>query len=96
MAEGIEQILKIAQHIKNAEVNGDKETYFESKYKTFKTKYPQLYKKVCTEKDFDMENLRFMLSMMDQINNKEKEQYNAEVMVGQMLFDKYVKPNVKQ
>lgn len=94
MDNEIEHVLKITAHIKASDEQ-DKESVFAEKYKTFKTKYPQLYKKVCTEKDFDMDNLRFMLQMVYQINNKEKEQYNAEVLVGQMLFDKYIKPNVQ-
>ena len=89
--EDIEHIMKIAQHIKTSEVE-NKEDFFENKFKVFKTKYPQLYKKVCTEKDFDMENLRFMLTMLNKIQTNEKDTFGAEAMIGQMLFDKYVKP----
>jgi hypothetical protein len=36
-----------------------------------------------------MANLAFMLNVM---SNKSNDKYGADVIVGQMLFDKYVKP----
>ena len=92
-SEDLDSIIKIARFIRASEVE-DKEKHFETKYSIFKTKYPQLYKKVCNEPDFDLQNLAFMLQMLDSINTNEKAQFDAEAMVGQMLFDKYVKPNV--
>lgn len=81
-------IIKIAHHIRNSSVE-NKEKYFEEKYKIFKTKYPQLYSKLCNDDEFDMANLAFMLNVM---SNKSNDKYGADVIVGQMLFDKYVKP----
>jgi hypothetical protein len=79
-------ILKIATYIRNSTVD-NKEEHFAEKYKVFKAKYPMLYKQICTDVEFDMSNLQYMLNVID---NK-KDAYAADVHVGQMLFDKYVK-----
>lgn len=93
--EDLESILKIASFLKASTVS-DKETHFHERFKVFRTKYPQLYKKACTEPDFDIDNLGFMLSMLDKVKKNEKDQLGAETLVGQMLFDKYVDPNKKK
>jgi hypothetical protein len=92
--DNVEHILKIAAIIKNS-TEENKEEFFQDRFKVFKTKYPQMYKKVCTEPDFDMNNLQFMLGMLNQIQTKQKETFDAEAMIGQMLYDKYVKPKVE-
>lgn len=91
--EDVDRILKIATHIKNSKEE-NKETFFQNKFKVFKAKYPQLYKKICTEADFDMNNLQLMLSMLNRIQRGETKAHDAEAVVGQALFDKYVKPTV--
>lgn len=81
-----EDIMKIAEYIGGSAVE-NKEEYFGEMYPVFKAKYPMLFKQLCTDPDFDMNNLKYMLSVLD---NK-KDAYSADVFVGQMLFDKYVK-----
>lgn len=88
-----EHVLKIVKYIVDSNVT-NKESHFETRFAVFKKKYPQLYKKACTETDFDMDNLRVMLNMINSIQSKEKEQFDAETLVGQMLYDKYIAPMV--
>lgn len=89
--DDVEHILKIANFIKNSNLENKEEAYGE-RFRVFKRKYPQLFKKICTEPDFDMDNLRLMLTMLNKIQTKEAETYDAEAVIGQVLFDKYVKP----
>ncbi len=81
-----EEIMKIAEYIRGSDVE-NKEEFFAEKYPVFKAKYPVLFKQLCTDPDFDMNNLKYMLNVL---SNK-KDAYSADVFVGQMLFDKYVK-----
>jgi hypothetical protein len=90
-----EQIIKIATYIRQSTVP-NKEEYFAEKFKTFKAKYPHLYSQLCTEENFDMNNLQFMLAMMQKVQNKEKDNYGADVVVGQMLYDKYLKEKLEK
>ena len=89
----VEHVLDIANTIRQSTI-ANKEDYFANRYQVFKQKFPQLYKKICNEESFDMGNLEFMLNMLQNIQTQKQDTYNAEVQVGQMLFDKYVKPNV--
>lgn len=91
----IEHILEIANTIRESTIV-NKEEYFKNRYQIFQKKFPQLYKKICNDDKFDMGNLKFMLDMIQGIQSQKQDTYNAEVQVGQMLFDKYVKNNVKQ
>lgn len=88
-----QHILDIAKCIRESNVP-NKEEYFKDRYQIFKKKYPQLYKKICSDETFDMENLKFMLHMLHDIQAKKETTYDAEVQIGQMLFNKYVKNNV--
>lgn len=89
------QIIKIATFIRQSNVQ-DKEAYFAEKFKTFRAKYPHLYSQLCTDSNFDMDNLQFMLHMMQRIQNKENDNYGADVVVGQMLYDKYLKEQLEK
>ena len=86
MAVNTVDIMKIAEYIRQSSVE-NKEEYFTEMYPVFKAKYPMLFKQLCNESDFDMNNLKYMLNILD----KKKDAHSADVFVGQMLFDKYVK-----
>ena len=86
MAMTSEDIMKIAEYIRGSAVE-NKEGFFAEMYPVFKAKYPMLFTQICTDPDFDMNNLKYMLNVL---SNK-KDAYSADVCVGQMLFDKYVK-----
>lgn len=79
-------ILKVAHYIIKSNVE-NKEEYFSDKYPVFKQKYPVLYKKICTEPNFDIKNLEYMVGVLESNKNN----HDQDVQVGQMLFDKYVK-----
>lgn len=71
----------------------NKEKYFEEKYPHFKDKYPHLLRTVCEGK-IDKNNIHFMLSMLNKMENNNMSQYDASVEVGTMLFKKYVEPKI--
>jgi hypothetical protein len=86
-------VLSIVQEVQNSKVN-DKKNHFEQKYPEFVKKYPGLFEMACNKTDMDMSNLNFMLSMLNKMNHENVSQYNASATVGQMLFSKYVEPNI--
>lgn len=90
-----QNILEIATLIRNSK-HRNKEAHFAEKYKAFRTQCPQLYKLLCTDADFDMGNLRFMLSALPGAATGPQGKHQADATVGSMLFDKYVKPNIKE
>lgn len=85
----IENIVVIIQN----STQKNKEEHYANIYPEFKQKYPLIYTMVCTTK-MDMNNLKFMLTMLAQMHKNEKTQYDASADVGQMLFDKYVDPKI--
>ena len=89
-----EQIMTIVNTIRQSKVK-DKAKHFENIYENFKTKYPTLYAKACSNDKLDTANLDFMISMLDKMNNENMTQYDASAHVGQMLYDKYIHDNIK-
>jgi hypothetical protein len=63
------------------------------KYSEFEEKYPKLFENVVS-KDFDIDNLKYMLNQMNEISENNLSQHDASVGVGGMLVDKYIKPNL--
>jgi hypothetical protein len=89
-----EQIMTIVDIIRQSKVK-NKTVHFEKIYENFKTKYPKLYEKACSNNEMDIANLNFMLSMLNKMNNENLTQYDASAQVGQMLYDKYIHDNIK-
>lgn len=89
-----EQIMTIVDTIRQSNVK-DKAKHFDKIYENFKTKYPKLYEKACSNNEMDIVNLNFMLSMLNRMNNENMTQYDASAQVGQMLYDKYIHDNIK-
>lgn len=89
-----EQIITIVDTIRQSKIK-DKASHFEKIYGNFKTKYPKLYEKACSNNEMDTANLNFMLSMLNKMNNENMTQYDASAQVGQMLYDKYIHDNIK-
>jgi hypothetical protein len=86
------KILEIAEEIKNS-VRRDKTEYYKTKYSSFEKEYPILFK-VCCDPNSDIAQLRFMISMLKNIQSNQMTEHVASVNVGQTLFDRYVKPNL--
>lgn len=89
-----EQIMTIVNTIRNSKVQ-NKAKHFESIYGNFKTKYPTLYEKACSDNKMDIDNLNYMLGMLNKMNNENMSQFDASAHVGQMLYDKYIHDNIK-
>ncbi len=94
-------IKNIVMDIKNIVIaiqesnNKNKEAYFAKIYPEFKEKYPMFYKIACTTK-MELANLDFMLAMLEKINTNLSTEFDASAEVGQMLFNKYVEPNLPE
>lgn len=89
-----EQILTIVNTIRESNVP-NKAQHFENIYGNFKKKYPTLYTKACSDNKMDLDNLTFMLGMLNKMNKDNVTQYDASAEVGQMLYDKYIHENIK-
>lgn len=89
-----EQIMTIVNTIRTSKVK-DKSKHFEKIFENFKSKYPTLYEKACSDNEMDVANLNFMLSMLSKMKNENMTQFDASAHVGQMLYDKYIHDNIK-
>jgi hypothetical protein len=86
-------ILKIVQTIQTSgKLN--KAEHFAARYPEFKDKYAALFEMACSEQKVDMQNLVYMMEMLDKMKESNLSQYDASAKVGQMLFDKYIEPNM--
>lgn len=88
----VTELRKLISEIKESK-QSNKEQHFGNLYPEFKKKYPVMFKLACNGQ-LDKQNIEFMLTMLEQVQNKEKSQHDASVVVGQMLFDKYVDPQI--
>lgn len=86
------EIMEIVKDIQSSNVV-DKEDFFKDKYKDFKSKYSNLYTMVCqgtSQGKMDMKMLEYMLDMMEKINNKQTTQHDADIVIGQEIFNKFI------
>jgi hypothetical protein len=60
----------------------------------FAEDYPQLFKVLVNNEGYNEATLRTMLSMLEKMGSSELSQHQASVIVGQRLYDNYVKPAV--
>jgi len=86
--EEASKILTIAEKIKQSNI-ANKDTYFAGIYENFRTKYPTLYS-MCCDPTCDIKVLRYMLNVMSDVHKGSKTSEQADVEIGQSLFDKYV------
>lgn len=62
-----------------------------TKWKTFKEKYPQLYNMLTIESTIDLNMLKFMCEMCEKnMKSTKEEQLENEFMVGDVLAKKYL------
>ncbi len=73
----------------------NKEEHFGKEYPNFKAKYPVLFKTAC-DGNIDKSNLSFMMNVLERMENNGVTQHDGSVEVGQMLYSKYVEPQVKK
>jgi len=69
--------------------------HFEKLYPDFLKHHALLCTMAC-KGNFDMGHFEYMMQMRDKINNKEETEESASVKVGQVLFNQYVEPVIKE
>jgi hypothetical protein len=62
----------------------------------FAEDYPQLFKMALRMDPSNEASMRTMLAMLDRMGTGELSQHQASVIVGQRLYDTYVKPNIDE
>jgi hypothetical protein len=62
---------------------------------TFPTEYPTLFE-YALKPNFDQNNLRIMLGLLDRMGDKQMSQHQASVIVGQRMADRYIKTDSQQ
>lgn len=87
------KIEEIVQDIRAAVAmtTSERKSEFTKKYPDFVERFPVLFDNCC-EPDFEYPRFRFMMRMLEEVNQNKKSQEEASKEVGQMMFDKYVKP----
>jgi len=60
----------------------------------FKRDYPKLYEMVMRPGGYHKQSLTTMLAMLDRMGTGQLNQHEASVIVGQRVFDAFVKPDV--
>lgn len=88
-----EMITRIITKIQES-TEANKEEVFGQQYPNFKEKYPVLFKCACDGR-LDLNNLQFMLDVLERMETEGVSQYDASAEVGQMLYSKYVEPALK-
>ncbi len=84
------QLNDMQTDLRNSEVL-TKEGY-QSKYYYLSKNVPTLFELLYKNNDIDIEQLKFMISQAQKINNNEISQYDADVIIGQKLADSYITP----
>lgn len=68
----------------------------QSKYNYLYTFTPTLFNLIYKKGDVSIEQLQFMCQKAKSIDKNELSQYDADVIIGQKLADKYVTPVIKK
>lgn len=90
----LDELMRIVKEVASMNKNErEKRRYCQNTYPDFVDRYPMLYEKVC-ENGFDMERFMYMMNLRHQIQEKKHTVDSASAIVGQRLFDVYVKPIV--
>jgi len=92
-----DKILLEAQAMK-AEIDGGtimSKEVCQSKYNYLYTHTPTLFELIYKKGDVSIEQLQFMCQKAKSIERNEMSQYDADVIIGQKLADKYVTPIIE-
>ena len=89
------QISEIKKYVNHNHHKKDFDEKVRQQFSHFENKYPALFKKL-TNQDCDAEQLEFVLNRLEQVRTGIKSQHDASVEVGQVLVDKYVKPELEK
>ena len=70
---------------------------YQKKYEGFAFRYPSLFTLVLEQgKAFDLLQFEQMIGMIDKVRNKETDEHTASKQFGEIMVDKFVKPNLPQ
>jgi len=70
---------------------------YQKKYEGFAFRYPSLFTLVLEQgKAFDLLQFDQMIGMIDKVRNKETDEHTASKQFGEIMVDKFVKPNLPQ
>lgn len=70
---------------------------YQKKYEGFAFRYPSLFTLVLEQgKAFDLLQFEQMIGMIDKVRNKETDEHTASKQFGEIMVDKFVKPNIPQ
>jgi hypothetical protein len=70
---------------------------YQKKYDGFAFRYPSLFTLVLEQgKAFDLLQFEQMIGMIDKVRNKETDEHTASKQFGEIMVDKFVKPNLPQ
>ena len=89
------QINQINEYINHNYHKKEFEDQVRLEFSQFENKYPALFKKLIN-RDCDPDQLEFVLNRLEQVRTGMKSQHDASVEVGQVLVDKYVKPELEK
>jgi hypothetical protein len=68
---------------------------YQKKYEGFAFRYPSLFTLVLEHgKAFDLLQFEQMIGMIDKVRNKETDEHTASKQFGEIMVDKFVKPNL--
>ena len=68
---------------------------YRKKYEGFAFRYPSLFTLVLEQgKAFDLLQFEQMIGMIDKVRNKETDEHTASKQFGEIMVDKFVKPNL--
>ena len=68
---------------------------YQKKYEGFAFRYPSLFTLVLEQgKAFDLLQFEQMIGMIDKVRNKETDEHTASKQFGEIMVDKFVKPNL--
>lgn len=70
------------------------ETILKKKYTFLEETYRAIFNIVISDA-YDFDKLSFMLNLAKNVENKEIDEYDASVKVGNVLYNQYVKPKIK-
>lgn len=68
---------------------------YQKKYEGFAFRYPSLFTLVLEQgKAFDLLQFEQIIGMIDKVRNKETDEHTASKQFGEIMVDKFVKPNL--
>lgn len=94
----MQELLRIVDEIhadKSPEGEHKCKRYVE-KYQVIAEKYPMIFKKATLEANFDVERLKWMISLLSSVKDNALSKHEADIEVGEKLVDEHIKPLLNQ